>query len=455
MSAVPPPPSETPPAAARAGAGEPAPGVSEGGRRGRIGGLLRLLHHLSNLPGMHLLRHWLAPHGGRLRRVRAVAVKEVRQLARDRLALGFITFLPLVQLVLFGYAINQDVRGIATAVLDRSNSAVSRRAIEELVATQAFRLTRATATEEEGRRLLARGAVQAVIVVPDDFARSYYRGRGAEISILVDATDPLRARAVRAAAEGLEDVWEARVRTFRVGEGGAQRSARLGEGRFEVAPELIHTRAASFRVLTYFNPELRTPVFVVPGLLGVILTTTMILMTALALVRERQRGTFEFLIGTPVRRFELMVGKILPYIVIGLVQMTLVLLAGLVLFRVPIRGSWLSLGVASALFIAANLTLGLVISSLSRTQNQATQMSFFFFLPSVLLSGFMFSFEAMPRPAQWLGELLPLTHYIRVCRAIMLRGTPLWDLGGEMVALTLFFAAGLAAATRLFHKTLD
>ena len=202
------------------------------------------------------------------------------------------------------------------------------------------------------------------------------------------------------------------------------------------------------------NPELRTPVFVVPGLLGVILTTTMILMTALSLVRERERGTFEFLIGTPVQRGELMVGKLLPYVVIGLIQIVLVLLAGLLLFRVPVEGSLFHLALASLLFIAANLTLGLVISSLVTNQLQATQAAFFFFLPSVLLSGFMFPFESMPEPAQWLGELLPLTHFNRLTRSILLRGTPVWDLAWEMGVLALMFLVGLVAATRLFRKTL-
>jgi len=180
----------------------------------------------------------------------------------------------------------------------------------------------------------------------------------------------------------------------------------------------------------------------------------MILMTALSLVRERERGTFEFLIGTPVQRTELMVGKLLPYVAIGFVQIALVLISGVALFRVPVEGSLLDLAVASILFIAANLTIGLVISSLVRTQLQATQVAFFFFLPSVLLSGFMFPFESMPQPAQWLGELLPLTHFNRLCRAILLRGTPVTDLGGSLLALALLFLIGLVAATRLFHRRL-
>jgi ABC-2 type transport system permease protein len=325
--------------------------------------------------------------------------------------------------------------------------------VGELAATQTFRIAAAAASEEEARALIDRGSVQAAILIPDDFSRAFYRGRGAEVLILVDASDPIRARAVRAAANGLGAELEARFQPF--GEGGALRSSSRDTGRFQVSPELIHERGIQLNVLTLFNPELRTPVYVVPGLLGVILTTTMILMTSLSLVRERERGTFEFLIGTPVRRAELMVGKIAPFVLIGLGQVALVVLAGLVFFRVPIQGSVLDLGIGSLLFIAANLTLGLVISSVTRTQAQATHLSFFFFLPSVLLSGFMFPFAAMPAPARWLGELLPLTHYIRICRAVLLRGASLWQLPGSLLALSLFIAVGLVAATRLFRKQLD
>jgi ABC-2 type transport system permease protein len=390
-----------------------------------------------------------------LRRIAAVVRKEVRQLARDPLTLGFIVGVPLVQLVLFGYAINQDIRGIATAVLDRSHTEVSRRLIGQLEATQAFRVTAAVADEAAGERLLERGAVQALVVVPEDFARRTYRGRGAQVFVLVDATDPLVARAAQLAAEGLGRELAERVQVFRVGEEGAPRAATGTRRRFETRPELVRAAPISLVVFPDYNPELRTPVFIVPGLLGVILTTTMILMTSLALVRERERGTFEFLIGTPVRRLELMTGKILPYVVIGLLQVALVLAAAVLLFDVPVRGSLPDLAIASLLFIAASLTIGLTISARVRTQLQATHVAFFFFLPSVLLSGFMFPYEAMPEPAQWLGELLPLTHYNRLCRAILLRGATVWELPGELFALTLLFALGLAAATRLFRKRLD
>ncbi len=381
----------------------------------------------------------------------SVARKELRQLMRDPLTSGFIVGVPIVQLALFGYAINQDIRHAETAVFDASNSAISRHLVGQLEATQTFDVVARPPTEQQARQLLEDGKVSVIVLVPADFARHYYRGRGAEISFLVDATDPTLARAVQASTAGFEAHLNRHGATYVVGPGDtAARSA----VRYSVQPDLVRERPWRFSVLTYFNPELRTPVFVVPALLGVILTTTMILMTALSIVRERERGTFEFLIATPVQRFELMVGKIAPYVAIGFVQIVIVLLTGLLLFRVPVRGSLIDLAIASFLFIAANLTLGLVISSITANQLQATQLSFFFFLPSVLLSGFMFPFDAMPRPAQWLGELLPLTHYVRMSRGILLRGSEIGDHLPEAAALLLFFAVTLALATRLFRKEL-
>ncbi len=388
-----------------------------------------------------------------LRRAWSVTRKELRQLLRDQLTLGFVVAVPIVQLLLFGYAINQDIRHVPTAVVDLAGTETSRRLIGQLGATQTFDVVRHADDEDAGRKLIATGEVQVVVVIPVEFTRNYFRGRGASVSILVDATDPTLARAVQASINGFEAHLNSRQQPFSLGAAGAIRSP-TERGSFFTEPELIHRLQWRFTVLTYYNPELRTPVYVVPALLGVILTTTMILMTALSIVRERERGTFEFLIGTPVRRFELMLGKISPYVGIGAVQIVIVLLTGLLLFRVPMEGSLVDLGLASLLFIGANLTLGLVISSVTVNQLQATQLSFFWFLPSVLLSGFMFPFDAMPRPAQWLGELLPLTHYARMVRGILLRGSGLGDLLGEAAALLLFLVVTLALATRLFKKQL-
>lgn len=391
----------------------------------------------------------------RHRRIIAVARKEFRQLMRDQLTMGFVVGVPVVQLLLFGYAINQDIRNVSTALVDHANSAVSRQLVGQLEATQTFRITHHPPSESAAMDLLRKGVVHVAVVVPSDYTRGYYRGRGAEISILVDATDPILARAVRASANGLMEQHNKRLQSFAVGPGeGALRAPRQ-RTHFGAEPDLIRTQFLRFAVLNFYNPELRTPIFVVPALLGVILTTTMILMTALAIVRERERGSFEFLIATPIRRLELMEGKILPYIFIGFIQIVIVVFTGLVLFRVPVAGSLIQLGVASIVFIAANLTLGLVISSVCSTQFQATELSFFFFLPSVILSGFMFPFESMPKPAQWIGELLPLTHFIRVTRGILLRGASLLDHYQGLLAMLIFTLVGFAAATLFFQKKLD
>jgi len=387
-----------------------------------------------------------------LRRVLSVARKEFLQLRRDQLTMGFVVGVPIVQLVLFGYAINQDMRHARTAVVDGSNTTASRQFVGELEATQTFDVVAYPAIEEQARRLLEEGDVQIVVLIPADFTRDYYRGKGAEVSFLVDATDPTLARAVLASTDGLEDHLNSRRLAFAARTGAASLRVARDSGGAGASGDQVDERPWRFSVLTYYNPELRTPVYVVPALLGVILTSTMMLMTALSIVRERERGTFEFLIGTPVHRFELMVGKISPYVVIGFVQIAIVLLAGLLIFQVPVRGSLIDLAVASLLFIGANLTLGLVISSVTVNQLQATQLSFFFFLPSVLLSGFMFPFRAMPRPAQWIGELLPLTHYIRMTRGILLRGSGLGDHLPEAAALTVFLVATLLLATKLFRK---
>ncbi len=404
-------------------------------------------------------QHLKALRGGFLtapmRRILSVARKEIRQLMRDVLTMGFVVGVPAVQLLLFGYAINQDVRSVKTAVVDHSNSFISRQLIGQLEATQTFRIYRWLDSDEKARELLKEGDVQVVVVVPPDYARAYFRGRGAEISILVDATDPILARAVRTSASGLMDKHNRRLQRFDIAAGESALRVPRHRTSFGTEPDLVRQHFLHFSIINLYNPELRTPVFVVPALLGVILTTTMILMTALSIVRERERGSFEFLIATPVSRLELMTGKILPYIIIGFIQIIIVVVTGLLLFRIPMAGSLIDLGIVSIFFIAANLTLGLVISSVTASQFQATQLAFFFFLPSVLLSGFMFPFDSMPAPAQWLGETLPLTHFIRAARGILLRGSSLFEHMGEIGAMLLFSIVLFVLATRLFKKRLD
>jgi ABC-2 type transport system permease protein len=390
-----------------------------------------------------------------LRRVAAVATKELRQLVRDRLTLGFIVGIPSLQLLLFGYAINLDVRHVPTAVLDRAGTALSRHLLAELAATQTFDFDHVVRSEPAAFQLLEEGAVGAVVVVPPDLDRHLLRGRGAELSILVDGSNPTVASAVTLTAQGYAADLAQRLRPFRTTDPMAATRLTDREGaRFSLAAELVRSEGIRVAALPLYNPERRTAVFIVPGLVGVILTMTMMLMTALAVVRERERGTFEFLIATPVRSWEVMVGKILPYLLVGQVQVALVLTLGWSLFDVPIRGSLLELGLGSLPFLAAMLTMGLVVSSLARTQFQATQMSFFFFLPSMLLSGFMFPFEAMPRAAQWIGSLLPLTHYLRVVRGILLKGASIGVLLDELAAIAVFMAVALLIAVGTFRKRL-
>jgi len=390
-----------------------------------------------------------------LRRTLAVARKELHQLGRDRLSIGLVAGVPALQLVLFGFAINMDVRNVPTAVLDRSQSALSRRILGELAATQTFRLERSVQDEREAIRLLETSEVGAVVVIPADFDRHFYRGRGAQISIMADASDPTVAAAVGLAGQGFGRDLAARMQPFVTGASSAARGlVPLDRPTFGPRSELVVPEPIGVEVLPFYNPERRTAVFVVPGLVGVILTMTMMLMTALAIVRERERGTFEFLIATPVRRTEVMLGKILPYIGVGFVQVALVLALGVLLFAVPIRGSLVDLAIGTTPFLAAMLAMGLVVSAVSRSQFQAMQLSFFFFLPSMLLSGFMFPFDAMPELAQRIGSVLPLTHYLRIVRGIVLKGAPLASLGDEIAATSAFFAAALFVAATTFRKRL-
>jgi ABC-2 type transport system permease protein len=383
---------------------------------------------------------------GVLVRVGAMARKELRQLLRDRVTLALMVGIPSLQLVLFGYAIDMDVRHVHTAVLDRSQSDESRLLLGRLQATQTFDIRREVSHEREALRLLEASEVGAVVVIPPDFAREVHRGRGALVSILADASDPTVARAIALSSQGFAQYLTRRMSTLSDAPGD-----RLIEGPQQ---DLVRPDRLRIEVLPLYNPERRTAVFVVPGLVGVILTMTMMLFTALAVVRERERGTFEFLIATPVRRGEVMLGKIIPYLFVGFLQVGIVLSLGVLLFDVPIRGSLWQLALGALPFLAAMLSMGLLVSSLSRSQLQATQLSFFFFLPSMLLSGFMFPFEAMPEAAQAIGECLPLTHFLRIVRGIVLKGATLDSLVGEIAAIGAFFALAFALAALTFRKRL-
>ncbi len=362
-----------------------------------------------------------------LRRIRAIATKEVRQLLRDRLTIGMVIGVPLLQIALFGYAINMDVRYLRAAVADQANTTLSRRLIDDVGATQVVRLTRRVATAQELEELLRTGEITVGLFVPHDFERRLSDPRRPAAQLMVDGSDPTILGVARLL---LEMPVELRKMT-----GTAQ-------GRL-------------FELRNFYNPERRSAVQIVPALIGVILTMTMIMFTAVAIVRERERGNLEFLITTPVSTLELMIGKLAPYVVIGLIQVTLILMVGRWLFHVPFRGQLLDLYLAAVVFIAATLTLGLLVSTMARTQFQAMQLSIFLFLPSILLSGFMFPFDGMPILAQRIAEFLPLTHFVRLVRGIILRGAGIGELMPEIWALVVFFMVTMTLAVLRFSKRLD
>src|SRR5690242_6239072 len=360
--------------------------------------------------------------------------KEFIQMRRDRLTLGIMVGIPVIQLLLFGFAIQTDVRHIPTVVLDESRTPASRELIAAFENTGNFRIV----VHLDGRDALdawiARGDAQAGIVVPADFPRDLARGTTATVQVIVDASDPLSSQAALAAAAGI-----AQVRNLAMLSAAAHRRALPLETR-------IRPR---------YNPGLRSANYIVPGLVGVILTITMVLVTAMAIVRERERGTLEQLIVTPITKTELMLGKISPYVGVGLVQMTTVLLLGRFVFDVPLTGNVLLLYSIAFVFVIASLALGLFVSTLVRTQQQAMQASFFFGLPNILLSGFMFPRQAMPAVFQWIGALLPLTHFLKVLRGILLKGVGMTELWQETPPLLLYETLLIAFSLRHFQKTLD
>src|SRR5436189_563427 len=360
--------------------------------------------------------------------------KEFIQMRRDRLTLGIMTAIPVIQLLLFGYAIQTDVRHIPTVVLDESRTPTSRDAIAAFENTGNFRIVAPVDGCDALDAWIARGDAQAGIVIPQDFPRDLGRGTTATIQVIVDASDPLSSQAALAAAAGV-----AQVRNLAILSAAARRPALPLETR--VRPR--------------YNPGLRSPNYIVPGLVGVILTITLVLVTAMAIVRERERGTLEQLIVTPITKTELMLGKIAPYVGVGLIQITAVLALGRFVFDVPLTGNVVLLYAIALIFVVASLALGLFISTLVRTQQQAMQVSFFFVLPNILLSGFMFPRQAMPEVFQWVGLLLPLTHFLTVLRGILLKGVGLAALWQEVLVLAGFAALMIVLSVRRFRKTLD
>jgi ABC-2 type transport system permease protein len=372
-----------------------------------------------------------------LRRLLAVMTKELRQMRRDRITLAMIILVPVLQLALFGYAINTNVRGLSAGIVDEAGTAGSRALVMDMLATGVVAPVADATTPAQLMAWLQRGEIAVGIHVPPDFERRRMDGR--EVAqVLVDGSDT----AVQGAAAQLAQLPVDGIAVMALPTG-------VTGPRASTPP----TRPIS--VVSFYNPERRSAVNIVPGLIGVILTMTMVLFTGVAIVRERERGNMELLIATPITSAELMIGKVLPYVAIGLVQTTVVLALGVWLFKVPVRGSLLDVYLAAGLLIVANLTLGLLISTKARSQFQAMQMTFFVFLPSILLSGFMFPFSGMPKAVQWLAEVLPLTHFLRLIRGVMLRGASLPDLWPDVLALLAFTTVMMTLAIARFRKRLD
>jgi ABC-2 type transport system permease protein len=367
----------------------------------------------------------------------AILVKEFIQIRRDRLTFAMMFGIPILQLTLFGYAINADPKNLPTAIRIADHSAFARSLVRALENSGYFRIVRETASEAEADWLLEAGKVQFVLHVPPDFGRELMRGERPAVLLEVDATDPV------ATGNALSALTAINRRALDHDLTGALADLAGTPPPFEL------------RVQRRYNPEGITRYNIVPGLLGVVLTMTMVVMTSLGVTRERERGTMESLLAMPVRPLEVMCGKILPYILIGYVQATVILLAARFLFQVPVAGNLVLLGLVLILFIAANLAVGFTFSTAAQNQLQAMQMAFFFFLPSILLSGFMFPFRGMPLWAQWLGEVLPLTHFLRIVRGILLKGNGVAEIAPEVWPLLGFLLAAGTIALLRYRQTLD
>ncbi|MFM0381080.1 ABC transporter permease [Paraburkholderia strydomiana] len=367
----------------------------------------------------------------------SVVLKEFLQLRRDRVTFAMIVGVPIVQLALFGFAINTDPKHLPTAVIVHDQSEFSRSFVAAMTNSAYFDIVETLPDEEAGRRALARGRVQFVLNIPVDFSRRLVRGEHPSLLLEADATDPTATQTAVAALPHLVQPVADKDIT------GPLAHLNGGQSAFGV------------QVHNLYNPEGITQYNVVPGLMGVILTMTLVMMTGLAVTRERERGTMENLLATPVLPIEVMTGKIVPYVAIGLIQASIILFAARFVFHVPFVGSLVAIYLAALLFIAANLTVGITLSSLAQNQLQAMQLTVFYFLPNILLSGFMFPFAGMPQWAQFIGNLLPLTYFNRLIRGILLKGVGWADLWPSVWPMTLFTAIVMAIALRFYRRTLD
>ncbi|WP_282008973.1 ABC transporter permease [Brevundimonas aveniformis] len=367
----------------------------------------------------------------------AVMAKEFGQLRRDRLTYAMILILPIVQLLLFGYAINGDPRRLETAVLVQDHGAMSRSILTAMENSQYFDITLMARTTGELDEALARGDVKFALTIPADFSRRVVRGDGAQILVEADATDPAATSGALAALASLPQ-------------------QALSRDLSRIAPDRAATHAP-FEVVIHrrYNPEGQTAYNIVPGLLAIILSMTLVMMTALGMARERERGTMESLLSTPVLPLEVMAGKLVPYVGVGLLQSVVILVMARVLFGVPMMGGWMALGLGLTLFIIGSLALGFLISTVARTQLQAMQMSFFYMMPSILLSGFMFPFSGMPGWAQAIGTAIPVTHFLRIVRGALLKGVGLAEAAPSLFALVVFCIVVTALAMTRYRTTLD
>ena len=370
-------------------------------------------------------------------RFAAMVSKEFTQMRRDRVTFGMMVGIPLLQLILFGFAINSDPKQLPTAILDNDRSVFSRDMAAAMKNSLYFKFTKNLASEAEADDLLRLGRIQFVLTIPPHFGRDLVRGDRPVVLLEADATDPsATSNATAAIRQAASDAFNRDLT-------GPLLPLRSGDGLVDLR---LHAR---------YNPEAITQYNIVPGLMGVVLTMTLVIITSLAITRERERGTMENLLITPVRPVEVLLGKILPYIIVGYLQMLLIVVAARLLFHVPVIGSLPLLFLVSFPFIAANLGVGITFSTIAQNQLQAVQMSFFFFLPSILLSGFMFPFQGMPEWAQWIGSALPLTHYLRVVRGIVLKGNTWIDIAPHMWPIGLFLLASLGSGVVRYRQTLD
>jgi ABC-2 type transport system permease protein len=372
-----------------------------------------------------------------LQRWWAMVTKEFRQLRRDRVTFGMIVGIPIIQLTLFGYAINTDPKHMPTALIIADNSEFTRTFVQAMKTSEYFDIVGELPDEEAGRAALAQGSAQFVLTIPADFTRKLLRGERPSMVLEADASDPTATSAALAASSQLVSVVARKDLT------GPYASLAVSKAPFSV------------EVHRLYNPESITQYNIVPGLMGVILTMTLVMMTGLAITRERERGTMENLLAMPITPLEVMTGKIIPYIAIGLIQASIILLAARYIFDVPFVGSVTALYGASLIFIACQLTVGITLSSLAANQLQAMQFTFFYFLPNILLSGFMFPFRGMPEWAQWLGSVLPLTYFNRVVRGILLKGNDWADLWPSLWPMLVFALVVMLIAVKFYRRTLD